>query len=670
MSKKTKILIVDDNENDLILMEALLRMNGYEVVSAENGVDAFKKLRNNSVNMIVSDILMPEMDGFQFCRECKMDDSLKRIPFVFYSATYKDKKDEEFALSLGAEKFLLKPLEPEVLMNTLKSLIEEHKNAVSVTLKTPEDDEKVYLTKFNKRLVMQLERKVLDLEKEIDERRQSENALKKSEEKYHNLFHNAYDAIFVADVETGIILEANKSAEKLIGMPAEEIVGMHQSQLHPREELEHYKRIFEKHARSGAAEEEGFVMHKDGYKIPVYISASVVEYGGKKVIMGMFRDMAECTEELTNKNIELRNEITERERIEDELRKSEEKFSLLLKSSGEAVYGLDLEGNCSFCNPSCLRVLGYEDESQLLDRNMHDLIHHTREDGTHYPVEECCIYQAFRKGEGTCVDNEVLWRADGTSFAAEYRSSPIFREGKTIGAVVSFIDITERKLREEELKRSLKEKETLLMEIHHRVRNNLQVISSLLLLHTKYLKDEQSNKVFKDAQNRICSMAAVHEILYDAKLLSDVDFSLYVRTLADRLYRSYGINPDKISLKIITSDVVLAIDQAVPLGLLVNELLSNALEHAFPSDKIGVEYLNSDQSKQEEYEICISLTPTQDNRISLTVSDNGVGIPEDLDFRTTDSLGLTLVNILAETQLNGELALDRSVKGAKIQIIF
>ncbi len=107
MSKRTKILIVDDNENDLILTDTLLRMNGYEVISAENGVDALEKLRNNSIDMIVSDILMPEMDGFQFCRECKRDDSLKSIPFVFYTATYNDKKDEEFALSLGAEKFML-----------------------------------------------------------------------------------------------------------------------------------------------------------------------------------------------------------------------------------------------------------------------------------------------------------------------------------------------------------------------------------------------------------------------------------------------------------------------------------------------------------------------------------------------------------------------------------
>ena len=144
------------------------------------------------------------------------------------------------------------------------------------------------------------------------------------------------------------------------------------------------------------------------------------------------------------------NNITDK-RSEEAIRESEEKFHLLLNSTGEAIYGIDLNGNCTFCNPSCLRLLGYEHESQLLGQHMHDLIHHTRKDGTHYPVEECCIYQAFREGKGTHVDDEVFWRADGTSFETEYRSFPIIRDGNTVGSVVSFVDITIRKQTEREI---------------------------------------------------------------------------------------------------------------------------------------------------------------------------------------------------------------------------
>ncbi len=154
----------------------------------------------------------------------------------------------------------------------------------------------------------------------------------------------------------------------------------------------------------------------------------------------------------------------ERKRVENALRESEEKSLLLLNSTGEAIYGLDLEGNCSFCNPACLSMLGYEDESQLLSRNMHYLIHHTRKDGTPYPEEECCIYKAFRENKGTHVDDEVLWRADGTSFAAEYRSFPTIQKGKAIGSVVSFVDITERKKADEELKKYRYHLETLIEE--------------------------------------------------------------------------------------------------------------------------------------------------------------------------------------------------------------
>jgi nitrogen fixation negative regulator NifL len=156
--------------------------------------------------------------------------------------------------------------------------------------------------------------------------------------------------------------------------------------------------------------------------------------------------MVECV--VMGKDI---NNITDSKRSEEAIRESEEKFQLLLNSTGEAIYGIDLNGNCTFCNPACLRLLGYEDESQLFGRHMHDLIHHTRKDGTHYPVEECCIYQAFREGKGTHVDDEVFWRVDGTSFETEYRSFPIIRDGNTVGSVVSFVDATIRKQAEREI---------------------------------------------------------------------------------------------------------------------------------------------------------------------------------------------------------------------------
>ena len=160
-----KILIVDDMEENLYLLETLLKGSGYEVVTAKDGVEALDKLKEESIDMIVSDILMPKMDGFQLCRECKKDDSFKSIPFLFYTATYTEKKDEEFALSLGAEKFIVKPQESEVLLIILEEIIEEHKKGALVAPKEPIKEEETYLTEYNKRLIKKLEKKMLDLEK-------------------------------------------------------------------------------------------------------------------------------------------------------------------------------------------------------------------------------------------------------------------------------------------------------------------------------------------------------------------------------------------------------------------------------------------------------------------------------------------------------------------------
>ena len=134
-----------------------------------------------------------------------------------------------------------------------------------------------------------------------------------------------------------------------------------------------------------------------------------------------------------------------------ELSESKEQIQLLLNSTGEAIYGLDNDGKCTFANVACLRMLGYKEVSQFIGKNMHDLIHHTKKDGTPYPIEECCIYQVFREGKGTHIDDEVLWRADGTCFPAEYMSYPIYKDNKTIGAVVTFSDITERSRKDAEL---------------------------------------------------------------------------------------------------------------------------------------------------------------------------------------------------------------------------
>ncbi len=215
-------------------------------------------------------------------------------------------------------------------------------------------------------------------------------------------------------------------------------------------------------------------------------------------------------------------------------------------------------------------------------------------------------------------------------------------------------EISDRQRAEKQLKTSLQEKEVLLKEIHHRVKNNLQVISSLLYLQSKQVVEPETLAMFVDSQNRVRSMALVHEQLYQTEDLTRVNMAEYVRSLASFLFRSYGLNVDRIRLRIDVAEMPLSVHVAVPCGMIINELLSNTLKHAFPGNAQGAIY--------------IGFSTGMEGRYTLVVKDNGIGFPAGLDYRHTRSLGLQLVNTLVE-QLEGTIELDTS-EGTQFRIEF
>ncbi|MBZ2164632.1 hypothetical protein K8N75_00995 [Methanobacterium sp. VT] len=214
-------------------------------------------------------------------------------------------------------------------------------------------------------------------------------------------------------------------------------------------------------------------------------------------------------------------------------------------------------------------------------------------------------------------------------------------------------EIKERENMEKEIKTSLEEKEMLLKEIHHRVKNNLMIISSLLNLQSGYIKDKESQVIFKESQNRARSMALIHERLYQSTDLKRIDFGEYITSLSNELFHTYVADPSLIKLKINVDDIFLDINTAIPLGLIVNELITNSLKHAFPDGMNG--------------EIVIDFHPL-DAHYEFTVIDNGIGFPEDLDYKNNESLGLQLVNSLTD-QIDGEIELDRN-NGTEFKITF
>jgi two-component sensor histidine kinase len=201
---------------------------------------------------------------------------------------------------------------------------------------------------------------------------------------------------------------------------------------------------------------------------------------------------------------------------------------------------------------------------------------------------------------------------------------------------------------------SLHQRETLLREIHHRVKNNMQVMSSLLSLQARAALNPETRRMLEDNQNRIQSMALLHEILYQSEDLAMVDFPKYVLRTVDYLFRSFGVKDHEIRLRTELSELALELDDALPFGLLISEVVSNSLKHAFPQDRGG--------------EVCIFLHQQSDTTISLILSDDGIGLPRELDWTTTRSLGLRLVRALAQ-QLRGALEI-RSERGTEVRLTF
>lgn len=223
------------------------------------------------------------------------------------------------------------------------------------------------------------------------------------------------------------------------------------------------------------------------------------------------------------------------------------------------------------------------------------------------------------------------------------------KNGKTIGLALIIEDVTERCKAEKNIKKSLREKEALLREIHHRVKNNLQIITSLLNLQLQRIEGEDINKVFRECQGRIKAMAMIHEHLYQSPSLAKIDFKEYTEKLLEDLIISYGA---KIKKRIEIDDIHLKIDTAIPLGLIINELVSNSIQHAFPNGK-GT--------------ITIKLT-SQNGKMELIVADDGIGFPEDIELEKTDTLGLKLVNILV-SQLDGKINF-KTDHGTQFRIVF
>ncbi len=344
-------------------------------------------------------------------------------------------------------------------------------------------------------------------------------------------------------------------------------------------------------------------------------------------------------------------DLTSRKVVEERLQESEQRLRLFSENVRDyALVPVDTAGNVCGWNPGAERTFGYTGR-EILGKPVS--LFFTPEDRAKGDSEKD-LNRAL--AEGRAEDSRWMIRVDGSRFWARWVTTPMYdTSGKLRGFAKVLRDETERQETEDLLKRSLQEKEVLLREIHHRVKNNLHVISGLLSLQAGQVNDSKVRVLLDELQDRVRAIAALHETLYGSRDLANIDFGPYMQLLIRNLVAFHETDGERIRINTEADDMVLSIEQALPLGLIVNELVSNALKHAFPGNRRGVinvqlRYLTEIVEEGQTPKCAWS---------ELSVYDDGVGIADAAEIWQRKSMGLRIVHLLNK-QLHGRLALDQS----------
>jgi PAS domain S-box-containing protein len=452
-------------------------------------------------------------------------------------------------------------------------------------------------------------------------------------------------AIFLLDLE-GRVASWNVGAERCKGYRAEEIIGRHFGCFYAREDVEAGLPAHElaRATQNGCYEDEGWRFRRDGSRFWARVSISALRDATGELV-----GFGKVTRDLTERVL------------------PNEQFRLAIEATPTGMMMVNQTGEIVLVNSRLEKLFGYSRQT-LIGKAVLALV----------PELEATFIA--EPGDGTAGTGRDLYglHKDGTEVPVEIGLNPLHTsEGDFV--LSSVVDITERKRAEREregllgqfkalnaeleqrvqtrtadLSAALQEREVLLQEIHHRVKNNLNVIASLMEMQARLLVPGEGRHALAECQGRVHAIALIHEKLYHSKNYAEVPFAEYIRLLASEIFLATGVSPDTVSLALSIGDLTIAVDKAIPCGLILNELISNALKHGFPGGRHGT--------------IRVELAKADTGRLRLAVADDGVGFPEGFDVRDQKSLGLRLIATLAK-QLDATLTSSGSA-GASFELTF
>ena len=563
---RATILVVDDVPDDIAVLEGILKPE-YQIKVARDGAAALRIARGDPPpDLVLLDIMMPGMDGFEVCRALKEESSGAAIPVIFLTAKLLA-DDERRGFELGAVDYIRKPVDPDVVRSRVRLQIESRHELLAA-----------------------------------------------SEVRYRRLFETARDGILIVDARSRLIVDANPALSTMLGVALEDFLGSR------TDELPVLAKILPASAETSG---EGRASHvavatSDGRRIHLELTSGSYRVNGSELRQYSFRD------------------ITARKTAEAELSLK----SAALEAAANAVIITDRQGRIRWANAAFGILSGYP-VAEVIGRTTHELLYSGRQNAEFYRDLWNTVLSGY-VWRGRLVNR----RRSGEEYYEEMTITPVRDE---IGFVEYFVsvknDITEQVLVRERLEAARRKKDELLREVHHRVKNNMQVMISLLHVSALDISDDTLRGKLEDITRRMHAMALIHEQFYGAVDMSRIDFAIYLRQLLDRLSQEFPSQAVNACIDCEEGVALLDLEQAIPAGLIVEELVTNSLKFAFAG-------------RQSPGRVSVTQRVLEGGELQVEVGDDGVGLPAEVEPERSTTLGMLLIRILAE-QLRGRVEFIR-----------